>query len=82
MPWVNGLVPQDGVQARDVSAMVDIHSRILPGLDVGPEDFEVSLEMLRMARQANTTDIVATPHASPSYRYDPELISDLIGKLK
>jgi tyrosine-protein phosphatase YwqE len=38
--------------------------------------------MLRMARQANTTDIVATPHASPSYRYDPELISDLIGKLK
>lgn len=62
--------------------MVDIHSHILPGLDDGPEDFEVSLEMLRVARQANTTDIVATPHASPSYRYEPELISDLIGKLQ
>ena len=62
--------------------MVDIHSHILPGLDDGPEDFEVSLEMLRMARQANTTDIVATPHASPSYRYEPKLISDLIAKLQ
>lgn len=62
--------------------MVDIHSHILPGLDDGPEVFEVSLEMLRIAREASTTDIVATPHASSTYRFEPELISGLIGKLQ
>jgi protein-tyrosine phosphatase len=62
--------------------VIDIHSHILPSLDDGPEDFAVSLEMVRLARQANTTDIVATPHANPSYRYEPELILDLIGKLQ
>ena len=62
--------------------MVDIHSHILAGLDDGPSDFEVSLNMVRMAREAGTTDIVATPHANPSYRYDPELISQRIAELQ
>lgn len=62
--------------------MVDIHSHILPGLDDGPKAFDISLSMVRMARQANTTDIVATPHANASYRYDPDRISELIGQLQ
>ena len=62
--------------------MVDIHSHILPGLDDGPQLFEVSLDMVRMARDAGTTDIVATPHANSSYRYEPDVISELMGKLQ
>jgi protein-tyrosine phosphatase len=62
--------------------VVDIHSHILPALDDGPESFEVSVDMARMARDANTTDIVATPHANANYRYEPELISELIEKLQ
>lgn len=62
--------------------MVDIHSHILPGLDDGSPSFEISVQMANVAHRAGTTDIVATPHANTSYRYDPERISDLIGKLQ
>lgn len=62
--------------------MVDIHSHILPGLDDGSPAFDVSLAMVRMAREAGTTDIVATPHANTSYRYQPELISERIAELQ
>lgn len=43
--------------------MVDIHSHILHGLDDGPPESDVSLKMVQ---EAGTTDIVATPHASPT----------------
>jgi protein-tyrosine phosphatase len=54
--------------------MVDIHSHILWGLDDGAKTLEDSVAMVRMAAQAGTTDIVATPHANNQYVYDPELI--------
>lgn len=62
--------------------MVDIHSHILPGLDDGPQTFEVSVDMVRMSRQTGTSDIVATPHANSSYRYEPGVVSELIHKLQ
>jgi protein-tyrosine phosphatase len=62
--------------------VVDIHSHILPGLDDGSPAFDVSLNMARMAREAGTTDIVATPHANTSYHYDPNLIADRIAELQ
>lgn len=62
--------------------MVDIRSNILSGLDEGADSFEVSLDMVRMARDGGTTDIVATPHANASYRYEPETISERIGSLQ
>lgn len=62
--------------------MVDIHSHILPGIDDGSPSFDVSLDMARIALRTGTTDIVATPHANTSYRYEPETISRLIGKLQ
>src|SRR5579875_3525067 len=55
--WVNG-------------PMVDIHSHVLPDLDDGSRSVEESLEMLRIAAEAGTTDIVATPHASPQFPFD------------
>jgi protein-tyrosine phosphatase len=38
--------------------------------------------MVRMACEAGTTDIVATPHANTSYRYEPEVIADRIAELQ
>lgn len=62
--------------------MVDIHSHILPGLDDGPSEFDISLNMVRMAQESGTTDIVATPHANASYRYDPAVIVERIAELQ
>ena len=75
-------VRRSRLDGRVLLTVVDIHSHILPGLDDGPSEFEVSLNMVRMAREAGTTDIVATPHANTSYRYEPELISERIGELQ
>jgi protein-tyrosine phosphatase len=42
--------------------MVDIHCHLLPGVDDGADDWEVSLEMGRIAAADGITTIVATPH--------------------
>jgi protein-tyrosine phosphatase len=61
--------------------MIDIHSHILWGIDDGPETVDDSLAMLRAAAAAGTTDIVATPHANSSYKFDPEIIRSRIAEL-
>ncbi|NKB65055.1 MAG: hypothetical protein GKR95_24085 [Gammaproteobacteria bacterium] len=42
--------------------MIDSHCHILPGIDDGAKDMEMSVEMARKAVMNGTTDIVATPH--------------------
>lgn len=42
--------------------MLDIHCHLLPGLDDGPETFEESVAMARLAAADGITAIVATPH--------------------
>jgi protein-tyrosine phosphatase len=42
--------------------IVDIHSHVLPGIDDGAENMEMTLEMLRNAEKVGTNEIVATPH--------------------
>lgn len=46
--------------------MIDIHSHILPDIegDDGSRSLDMSLGMLKMAVQAGTTDIIATPHVN------------------
>jgi protein-tyrosine phosphatase len=61
--------------------MVDLHSHILPGLDDGASSFEESLEMLRLAAEAGTTDIVATPHCNAQYPFHPTTIAELVTEL-
>ncbi|MDP9170376.1 MAG: exopolysaccharide biosynthesis protein [Acidobacteriota bacterium] len=61
--------------------MTDIHSHILWGMDDGAPTEEVSLEMLRIAAEAGTTDIVATPHSNGEFEYQRELIDERIGQL-
>ena len=38
--------------------------------------------MVRMAQECGTTDIVATPHANASYRYEPMVIVERIAELQ
>jgi protein-tyrosine phosphatase len=42
--------------------MIDIHSHIIPTIDDGSKNVEMTLEMLRNAERDGTKEIVATPH--------------------
>jgi protein-tyrosine phosphatase len=61
--------------------MVDIHSHIIWGVDDGARSREDSLAMLRLAAETGTTDIVATPHCDPHYKFDPVLRDERIRDL-
>jgi protein-tyrosine phosphatase len=50
-------------------------------MDDGAPTEDVSLEMLRMAFESGTTDIVATPHSNADYDYQPALINERIRAL-
>jgi protein-tyrosine phosphatase len=41
-----------------------------------------SVAMIHMAAADGTTDIVATPHASPTYAYDRRVVEELAGQLR
>jgi protein-tyrosine phosphatase len=51
--------------------LIDIHSHVLYGLDDGARTLEDSLAMVRMAAEHGTTDLVATPHANLTYKFEP-----------
>ena len=42
--------------------MVDIHSHIIPGIDDGAKNMEITLEMIKNAEREGTREIIATPH--------------------
>ena len=42
--------------------MIDLHSHILPGIDDGAKDLDMSLAMARIAVEDGTTHIACTPH--------------------
>lgn len=61
--------------------MTDIHTHILWSLDDGPRTIDESVEMLAVAFENGTTDIVATPHANPRYQYSREVTLERIAEL-
>jgi protein-tyrosine phosphatase len=61
--------------------LIDIHSHVLYGVDDGALTLEDSLAMIRMAAEHGTTALVATPHASPTYRFEPELVAERVAAL-
>ena len=62
--------------------MIDIHSHIVPGVDDGAQTFEQSVAMLELAIRTGTTDIVATPHASPEFDFQPEVTQAEVARLR
>ncbi|OOM75809.1 tyrosine-protein phosphatase YwqE [Clostridium puniceum] len=62
--------------------MIDIHSHILPQIDDGAENTDMTLEMLRNAVKNGTEKIVATPHYSFRYGSTPIIeVKDYVNKL-
>lgn len=47
--------------------MIDIHCHILPGIDDGSKDIDMSLEMLGIAENNSEDKIIATPHYYRGY---------------
>jgi len=54
--------------------MIDIHCHILPKLDDGAESMEIACGMAEMAIEDGVTHIIGTPHASPAWKFSPEII--------
>jgi len=46
----------------------DIHSHVLPGIDDGAQDIEISMKMLQIASDNGIEQIVLTPHYKPMHR--------------
>lgn len=42
--------------------MIDLHTHILPGIDDGAKDLEMSLQMLRIQQEQGVDTVVLTPH--------------------
>jgi protein-tyrosine phosphatase len=61
--------------------LIDIHSHVLYGLDDGARTIEDSVAMVRMAAKHGTTDLVATPHANPKYRFNPETVQQRLAEV-
>jgi protein-tyrosine phosphatase len=62
--------------------MVDIHCHILPGLDDGAKDIQVSLSMAQAAIEEGVTHIVGTPHASSEYAFNYTRVKQLHEQLQ
>jgi protein-tyrosine phosphatase len=61
--------------------MVDIHCHILPGIDDGPESWELAAAMCRVAILDGITHIVATPHCNYEFAYDRDRYTEMLGEL-
>ena len=61
--------------------MIDLHSHILPGLDDGAGDIEVSLRMAKIAVEEGVQTMVATPHVNFDYPVDADSIISKVGEV-
>ena len=62
---------------------IDIHSHILPGIDDGAKNFEMSMEMLQIAQENGIKAIILTPHHKPmGHNAGAEKIRTLAGQLQ
>jgi protein-tyrosine phosphatase len=62
--------------------MADIHSHILPGVDDGPQSWEMTLEMCRLAQQDGIAHIVASPHANERFGFDRPRCQAMLDELQ
>lgn len=47
-------------------SLIDVHSHILSGMDDGAQDPGETLQLLTILKEQGVTDVIATPHFSPS----------------
>src|SRR5205814_8266469 len=52
--------------------MIDIHCHPLARVDDGPETFDVSVAMCKLAAEDGITHLVATPHFNYQFTFDSE----------
>lgn len=45
-----------------MTSIIDIHSHILPGLDDGAKDMDMTMEMIRIYKKNGVNKLIATPH--------------------
>ena len=50
--------------------MIDIHTHILPNVDDGSDSTEISIQMLKDAKNQGITDVFLTPHYRARYKRD------------
>jgi len=62
--------------------MIDIHCHPLPDVDDGAKTFEDAVAMCRMAADDGTTHLVATPHCSYEYAFQPEVNEQKLRELQ
>lgn len=73
--------PGSDSPVANTTGLIDIHSHVLYGLDDGAQTLEDSVAMIRLAAEHGTTDLVATPHANPKYRFDPEIVKERLAEV-
>ena len=54
--------PQPGGLYQEIIIMIDFHTHILPGIDDGSRDIDMTEKMLRMEQSMGVSHIYATPH--------------------
>ena len=65
------------------SVMIDLHCHLLPGIDDGSKDLEMSLAMARMASSDGISTIACTPHILPGvYRNTGPAIRTAVAQLQ
>lgn len=63
--------------------MVDIHSHIIYGIDDGSKDRQMTIQMLKTARETGTKKIIATPHYYRGRFMEPiEIVKRRVNELK
>lgn len=66
-----------------MNSYIDIHSHILPQIDDGAENFDISMEMLRIAHADGIDGIILTPHYKPGHHNAGQgKAKDLAGRLR
>ncbi|OPL12107.1 MAG: hypothetical protein AVO38_03505 [delta proteobacterium ML8_D] len=63
-----------------ITGMIDCHCHILPQIDDGASNIEVSLEMAKIASADGIRKIIATPHISDNF-YSPADIKNRVNRL-
>lgn len=54
--------PQPGGLYQEIIIMIDFHTHILPGIDDGSRDIDMTEKMLRLEQSMGVSHIYATPH--------------------